>query len=179
MIMHPISRKMLGICPVCLIAGVLFVGSGCDLISMLQNQKKLVEREIKLMSAKIQDTDWKAVKRYRAKGFIWETSAGFKIGPTRQGKERGWTAYVKSLTDVPHHNAFSTKVLSIDKVDDATYVAHVECRLRIVKGTDSYDTIIWGQAQRWIKGKEKWRLKKIKDKDVKKGWKGQNFNTNP
>ena len=160
-----------------LVGGIILLG-GCEL---LKNHKKVVKLEIKRMGIMIEDGKWDTVTKKMARGFIWETSDGAKFGRTRKGKEVGKFLFIKSLREIPNHRNFEFIIEEIGKIDKTTCVARCEARLRINKGTDSFDTIIWQMAQTWKQSaKDKtWRLAKIKDTEPKKGYKGQTYNTNP
>ncbi|MDP7740967.1 MAG: hypothetical protein QGF67_05980 [Lentisphaeria bacterium] len=159
------------------VAAVILLG-GCE---FLKNDKKIVKLEIKQVGIMINGGEWKAINKKMARGFIWETSDGARYGRTKKGKEAGRYLFIKSLRDVPQHRSFEFVVEEIGKIDKTTCIARCEARLRISKGTDRFDTIIWQMAQTWKQmGKDNtWRLAKVKDNGPKKGYKGQAYNTNP
>jgi hypothetical protein len=161
-----------------ILVGVSILLGGCEL---LKNHKKVVKLEVRRVGIMIKDGKWDAVKKKMARGFIWETSDGAKFGRTKKGQEVGKYLFIKSLRDVPKHRRFEFVVEEVGKIDKATYIARCEARLRVNKGTDRSDTIIWQMAQTWKQSaKDKtWRLAKIKDNGPKKGYKGQTYNTNP
>ena len=160
-----------------LVGGIILLG-GCEL---LKNHKKVVKLEIKRMGIMIEDGKWDTVTKKMARGFIWETSDGAKFGRTRKGKEVGKFLFIKSLREIPNHRNFEFVIEEIGKIDKTTCVARCEARLRINKGPDSFDTIIWQMALTWKHSAQvtTWRLTKIKDNGPKKGYKVQVYNTNP
>ncbi|HCN09854.1 MAG TPA: hypothetical protein DIT01_18165 [Lentisphaeria bacterium] len=161
-----------------ILIGVIILLGGCEL---LKNHKKVVKLEVKRVGIMIHDGKWDAVKKKMARGFIWETSDGAKFGRTKKGQEVGKHLFIKSLRGVPNHRNFEFVVEKVGKIDKTTCIARCEARLRINKGTDRFDTIIWQMAQTWKQSKKDktWRLTKIKDNGPKKGYKGQIYNTNP
>ncbi len=161
-----------------ILIGVIILLGGCEL---MKNHKKVVKLEVKRVGIMINDGKWDAVKKKIARGFIWETSDGAKYGRTKKGQEVGKHLFIKSLRGVPNHRNFEFVVEEVGKIDKTTCIARCEARLRINKGTDRFDTVIWQMAQTWKQSKKDktWRLTKIKDNGPKKGYKGQVYNTNP
>lgn len=161
-----------------ILIGVIILLGGCEL---LKNHKKVVKLEVKRVGIMINDGKWDAVKKKMARGFIWETSDGAKYGRTKKGQEVGKHLFIKSLRGVPKHLNFEFVVEEVGKIDKTTCIARCEARLRINRGIQRFDTVIWQMAQTWKQSaKDKtWRLTKIKDNGPKKGYKGQVYNTNP
>ncbi len=162
---------------VLMISPLLF--SGCDFLTIFQNQKKLVKQRISRFTALVAKGDWKSVQKMMTNKFIYEAVNGGKFRD-QKNKAYGKIMFIKSMRGVPSHRNFYTTVESVIKLKESgDVIAIVKARLRIHIGIDKFDNVTWRMKQKWHKVNDAWMLSEVKDLTEKMGTHGRVYKTHP
>ncbi len=167
-----------------LLAASTLVFSGCEFLEYFKDPKKGISRRVERMKAAINGDNWTLAHSLMTKDFRWITSDGVTYKPLkrRSGQliEHGKTQFRESIDKLPRDRiGFFLTVEDVRKITDTRYLALVNSRLKIRRGTADVDNVKWQSNQIWVKVGDQWFLEEIKDLGIKTGNRDVKYYTNP